>query len=284
MNLIEKNDAMWWIKVVSGSVIATIGTYLVWRKSGKRKSRKEYPKDTVILHQYGRAPYAPSMSPFAIKLETYLRMAKIPYMNVHSRVRSEKGKFPWIEYNDESIADTQFCIEYLNKTLAIDLNKNFSKAERGIARSFLKMLEENTYWALLLERWILDPELAICKIIKLPYRIAWFIRRRLKRDAYGHGIGRHSQDEIYHIMDLDLMALSDFLGDKKFLLGERPCEEDCAIFGQLAEWYWQSFGHRSGPVIKNYKNLCDYCERMKETFWPDWDECNSNGTKKEATK
>lgn len=70
----------------------------------------------------------------------------------------------------------------------------------------------NTKRALLLERWILDPEFSICKIIKLPYRFAWFIRRRLRRDAYGHGIGRHSQDEIYHIMDLDLMALSEFLG------------------------------------------------------------------------
>ncbi|XP_052090757.1 failed axon connections homolog [Mytilus californianus] len=183
MNLIEKNDAMWWIKVVGGSVIATIGTYLVWRKSGKRKSREEYPKDTVILHQYGRAPYAPSMSPFAIKLETYLRMAKIPYM--------------------VCLIDVQYIIKDIYNSI----------------RTYARIKYEN-----------------------------------------------------------------ELLGEKKFLLGERPCEEDCAIFGQLAEWYWLSFGHRSEPVIKNYKNLCDYCERMKETFWPDWDECNSNGTKKEATK
>ena len=42
--------------------------------------RKDYPPDTVILHQLGRGPYAPSLTPFAVKLETYLRMAKIPYM------------------------------------------------------------------------------------------------------------------------------------------------------------------------------------------------------------
>ena len=33
----------------------------------------------IILYQWGVGPYVPSLSPFALKLETYLRMAKIPY-------------------------------------------------------------------------------------------------------------------------------------------------------------------------------------------------------------
>ena len=36
-------------------------------------------KNVVVLHQFRRASYAPSPSPFALKLETYLRMAEIPY-------------------------------------------------------------------------------------------------------------------------------------------------------------------------------------------------------------
>ena len=47
----------------------------------------KYPRDKVILFQVRRGPFAPSMSPFALKLETYLRMAEIPYQvrtqNVH---------------------------------------------------------------------------------------------------------------------------------------------------------------------------------------------------------
>jgi hypothetical protein len=35
---------------------------------------------TVIHHQVGRGPHVPSMTPFALKLETYLRMASIPYL------------------------------------------------------------------------------------------------------------------------------------------------------------------------------------------------------------
>ena len=59
---------------------------------------------------------------------------------------SKKGKYTWIEYNGEEVADSEFCIEYLNKKFEIDLDKNFTPRETGAARAFQKMIEENTYW------------------------------------------------------------------------------------------------------------------------------------------
>ena len=38
------------------------------------------------------------------------------------------------------------------------------------------------------------------------------------------------------------------------------------------------------PISGECRNLGDYCERMKERFWPDWDECITHGGTKEATK
>ncbi|KAJ8303126.1 hypothetical protein KUTeg_019522 [Tegillarca granosa] len=129
----------------------------------------EYPRDTVILHQVGRGPWAPSMTPFAIKLESYLRLAKIPYQNVHDMKTSSKGKFPWIEYNGDIIADSQLCIEYLNKKLNIDINNHLTDEQRGIGRAFQKMFEENTYWALALYRWYYDADLKAIAAFKLPF-------------------------------------------------------------------------------------------------------------------
>jgi hypothetical protein len=43
------------------------------------EKRANYPDDVVILHQFPRGLNAPSPSPFALKLETWLRMADIKY-------------------------------------------------------------------------------------------------------------------------------------------------------------------------------------------------------------
>ena len=59
---------------------------------------------------------------------------------------SSKKKTPFITFNGMEIADSQFCIEYLNDKFNMDLNKHLSDEERSIARAFQKMAEENLYW------------------------------------------------------------------------------------------------------------------------------------------
>ena len=68
------------------------------------------------------------------------------FQNEHAWEVSSKGKIPFITYNGEDVADTQFCIEYLNKKLGKDFNSHLSNTERAVARAFLKMTDENLYW------------------------------------------------------------------------------------------------------------------------------------------
>ncbi|KAI0233132.1 hypothetical protein LSAT2_016608 [Lamellibrachia satsuma] len=76
-------------------------------KNWHRKRRNSHPTTTVILHQIERGPWASNMSPFPIKLGQ---------QNENTFVMSSKGKTPWITYNVD-VADSQFCIEYLNNNL-----------------------------------------------------------------------------------------------------------------------------------------------------------------------
>ena len=61
----------------------TSSTWLLLYSSARMKRMKrdisKYPRDKIILFQLPRCLYAPSFSPFPLKLETYLRMANIPY-------------------------------------------------------------------------------------------------------------------------------------------------------------------------------------------------------------
>lgn len=74
----------------------------------------------VILHQYPSVWSLPSLSPFCVKVETYLRMAAIPYQIVwqNNPRRGPKGKFPVLEDKGKMIPDSSFIIDYLNQTYA----------------------------------------------------------------------------------------------------------------------------------------------------------------------
>lgn len=78
----------------------------------------------------------------------------------------------------------------------------------------------------------------------------WIIRplvwrsivNKFKAMAWAQGIGRHSYDEFVEMMNSSFEALSNILGNKKFLLGDEPCEDDAAVFGLLAQALYSSPG------------------------------------------
>lgn len=59
---------------------------------------------------------------------------------------SSKGKVPWIELNGEAIADSQFCIEFLNKKFDVDLNAGVSPLDLATGVAFQRMAEDSLYW------------------------------------------------------------------------------------------------------------------------------------------
>lgn len=65
---------------------------------------------------------------------------------------------------------------------------------------------------------------------------------RFNAMAWSQGTGRHSYDEVVEMMNSSLEALSTILGNKKFLLGNEPCDDDAAVFGLLAQGLYSSPG------------------------------------------
>ena len=111
------------------------------------RRRKCVPDDVVLLYSFPRTTFAPNASPYVIKLETYLRMAKIPYQIDDSVVFGKKGKIPWITLNNEDVADSYFCIEHINKHFNVDLDHDLSTEQRATCRLLEKTMEENTIWS-----------------------------------------------------------------------------------------------------------------------------------------
>lgn len=245
----------------------------------KRKGiRKACPPDTVLLHQFRRGDWAPNISPFPIKLETYLRMAKIPYKTDFKTPMSSKGKSPWITYNGVDVADSQLCIDFLNKELSVDLNELLSVKDRAVSLAFRKLIEEDLYWCGLLERWVYGDKNYVAKLVKLPYIVVMYISYKFIWMAWGQGMGRHSPKDVRSVGKTDLQAVSTFLGNNQFFMGDEPSEIDCALFGCLAQIKWNAAPSIYTTLLKDeLVNLLEYCDRMKDRFWPDWDDCITHG-------
>ncbi|XP_064596808.1 failed axon connections homolog [Liolophura sinensis] len=275
-----------WLPVATGLLIVFVGLIAIQRllASGSDFCPEDVP-NTVILYQFQRGPYAPSFSPYCLKLETYLRMANIPYQNVHGMKKSSKGKIPWIRYNGVSKADSQFCIDFLNKKFDVDLNFRLDRANQAVARAFSKLLEESLTWYMIIERWLYNQDKPWMSEAGIPRLVRWFIGRKVRTAAYYQGMGRHTREELHDVMRKDIEALSAFLGSKKFLMGYQPSEVDCIAFSLITQLTVNMSGSIADVFItEKHPELLDYCDRMRRRFWPDWEECTTRGGKTKTTK
>lgn len=71
---------------------------------------------------------------------------------------------------------------------------------------------------------------------------SFLIKHQTKSRMEGNGIGMHAPTEIYQMTEDDLRTVSIILGNKKFIGGDVPCEEDCSVFGFISQGLWAAPG------------------------------------------
>lgn len=109
------------------------------------------------------------------------------------------------------------------------------------------------------------------------------------KQAIGHGIGHHTNEEIYDFGKSDLKALSDVLLDKDYFFGKEPHLLDCVAFAHLTQFVYVPFADMKEWIETNTPNLIAHTERIKNRYWSDWDEItktlelNTHLPKKELT-
>lgn len=63
-------------------------------------------------------------------------------------------------------------------------------------------------------RLVFEASGAIYRKLGLPSFIIWYMRYSAKPRLWSHGIGRHSQKEVTKLMEDDLKAVSQILGEQ----------------------------------------------------------------------
>lgn len=233
----------------------------------------------ITLYQYEPAMGLPNASPFCMKLETWLRMAQLPYEAPPPALRdvgrAPKGKMPYIVDGGKTLADSTFIIDDLKATYGDRLDAWLTGEQRAVALAFQRLMEENLYWAVVHTRWMEPTGWAQTRAAffgNMPVPLKWIIpslaRRGLRQQLRGHGMGRHSEEEIHAIGQRDITALADFLGNKPYFLGDQPCTLDATAYAFLANLLWVPVESALKLHAQQYPQLQAYSQRMRDRYYP----------------
>ncbi len=232
----------------------------------------------IQLFQFESAFGLPNASPFCMKLETYLRMAalpfEIPWASLRHLQQAPKGKMPYIEDEGRRLADTSLIIDYLKTRYGDPLDGWLDAPQHAVALAFQRLLEENLYWAVVYTRWVEPQGWELTKAAffgKLPVPLKWIVpplaRRGLIKELHGQGMGRHSRAEIMTIGQRDIEALANFLADKPYFMGGRPCSLDAVAYAFLANLVWAPVASELKAHAQQYPQIEAYCGRMRNQFY-----------------
>ncbi len=235
----------------------------------------------IILYGFGKFFNVMDASPFVVKVDLFLKMSNLPYKvisDVRNMKSAPKGKLPFIEDSGQKIADSSAIIEYLTDKHHLTLDKKLTVEQSAQCYLLTKSLDEGLYWCLVYSRWVADdswPTIKDAFFKKMPAPLRWFvpnlIRKSVRKNLHGQGIGRHSHAEILTITDNILNALSIMLGDKEYFFGEDYCSFDAVVYSHLCQFvsvrYESDFESDFSKQAKQYDNLVTFCQRIENKFY-----------------
>ncbi len=189
---------------------------------------------------------------------------------------SKKKKMPMILDQGELIEDSDFIIQHLRLKHGVDLDSHLSDEEKAVAKAFQRLCEKNIVDIVVYFRWV-DKE-NWPKFRDIVFRGApWFIKltiangmaKNIEKTLFKHGIGRFTESEKLKILDDDLKAISNYLGDKKYFFGNQVSSIDTVLFSTLLQVNSRGAVKQFERTLEAYPNLKSYVDRLTQSFWPE---------------
>lgn len=215
----------------------------------------------------------PTVGPFALKLLAWLKLAGIPYEQVieANPRKGPKGKNPWIELDGERIGDSEVVIDLLSRRYGVSLDDGLTAEQMALGHAWRRMFEEHFHqvleWELFMHpagaAWMRASMASQMPPVLGP-AVFLMLRSHFARQLHARGIARHAPDVIGAKGREDVDGLAAFLGERRFLLTERPTSADAAVFGLLAPMAYWPMATPVASHAKSLPNVVAYCDRMRE--------------------
>lgn len=229
------------------------------------------------LFQFPRMFAIPNLSPFCCKLETWLRIARLPYevVDTPDPRKGPKGKLPFIEDNGVRIADSSRIIDHLKRTRGVDPDAHLDDKQRCIALLVQRTLEEHYAFVLAYTHLLRDEGFrhtrtrfdAVPAIIR-PL-VTGLAQRQIRTLLWKQGILRHSDEEIVGSALRDWRAVLAFMSSGPFFFGDEPSGLDAIVFGTLATTVLTPIESPIRDFLRAQPQCLVYAERMRQQYFPE---------------
>jgi glutathione S-transferase len=230
----------------------------------------------ITLYKFGPFLGTPDSSPFVIKVMMLLGFAGLPYREAQGNPFKGPHRFlPYIVDEGQKVADSTLIRCHLEKKYGVDFDQDLDNGQRAVAWAVERMCEDHLYFAMLDMRWMdsnnFDAGLGrhMFGPIPAPARpiVKSILRRMNAKRLHGHGIGRHARSQIAEFATRDVQALAAVLGDKPFLMGDKPCAADAFVFGIVTSILTPPLQSPVRTAMQQHSNLVAYRDRIMGQYF-----------------
>ncbi|MEX0349347.1 MAG: glutathione S-transferase family protein [Paracoccaceae bacterium] len=183
-----------------------------------------------------------SSSPFCVKAAYMLHLSGQRWQrsDLLNPGKMPHRKLPVLRTPERLLPDSDGIRQWLEAQGA-RFDDGLSDVQKGQSRALIRMAEEHLYFQIVLDRWGNDqvwPILretffhAIPRLIRGP--ISNSVRKSVLKGLNTQGVSRFSPQERLDRVERDLEAISAFLADRPFLLGDGPTAADLSVGPMLA--------------------------------------------------
>jgi glutathione S-transferase len=231
----------------------------------------------IKLFQFPRMFAIPNLSPFCSKMETWLRIAAIPYEVVETTDprKGPRGKLPFIEDDGVRIADSSLIIEHLTKSRGVDPDAWLDARQRAVALVVQRTLEEHYAFVLAYTHLVRAEGLghtrsrfdAVPAIVRpLVERL---VTRAVKKILWFQGTLRRDEAEIMAAAVRDWTAILELMSEGPYFFGTKASSVDAIVFATLATTVLTPVESPVREFLRSEPRLTAYVEGMRARYFPE---------------
>ncbi len=214
----------------------------------------------------------PDNNPFGLKVDAFLRLAKIPFQTEYTLYPGDapRGQLPYIIDEGELISDSNQIINYLTKKYKVLLDAQLIDAHKKLQFLITRMLDSHLYWIISYSRWQDKQNWSAFKaeFLKQAPEISnediEKAREYCTEKYYFQGIGRYEPHEVYEAGIDDLKTIDALLGDNDCLFGGDVHSIDASCYGFIAAIYYFDIDTPLKTFIIKETSLGPYADRIRK--------------------